>query len=194
MKWVWVIGCFFLVLLCIAFAIWIILPGKSVLSAKDEAKALKSLLGRSPHLIADSVSQSWITHKSQYVQFEYPTRAKVYTEDNKKAVQKDAALDSFSFTLLDDHLYGVVQVISFEGRLSEYSAVNLRLLQNTLYTPLSSVSSSMDSVTFSKQQDMVEKSAFFQKQGKVVSVAITGYSGQKVDDLFQKILLTLKIF
>lgn len=194
MKFFRILAGILVLIIIIAVIIWIFLPGKNTLSQKEEATALKTLLGRNPHLASDVVPTTWDVHTSSFVQFRYPSWAKLYPADDNKTIKNGSTLDSFSFNLLDDHVYAVIQVVKFEGILSEYPAVALRLSQKNIYTSSSSDSAQMDSIHFAKEQDMVERSAFFLKSGKVVSIAVTGYADTKVEDMLERILLSLKIF
>lgn len=195
----WKIG-LTLVLVIVGASIWYILdslhsPGESVLSASQKNKALVSILGRSAHLVEEKTSTTWSVHKSQYIQFSYPTQAKIYSSDNAKAIKNGDSLDTFTFALLDERVTGAVNVISFSGtKLSEYPGVSLRLIQKDIYIPNTSATDSAQSVGFTKKDDKIEKTVFFFKNGNVVSIAVTGYNQTSVDALFTPLLDSLKLF
>lgn len=190
MKSVWIIGIGVSIFASILLVIWFLSPDKSVLSASDKSQALKTLLGRDPHLTIPITSNNWIVYKNQYLQFAYPSWVKVYTTDNTKA-KTGNTLDSFAFADLNTHVSATIQVVSFTRQLPEYPAVNLRLQEKDVYTTTKNENTE---VAFSKKQDMVERSSFFLKDGKVTSVAVTGYDDMSVTPLYTHILATLKIY
>lgn len=188
MKWI-AIG--LLLIVVTGVGIWVFLPGKSVLSPQDKTEALHVLLGRDSHADINDTQVSWATRKNQYLQFVYPSDAKIYTEDNTRAMKMTTILDSFSFSSLEDHVTAVVQVIQFTGLLAEYPAVNLRLSQSQMYM---ATSSGNQTVQFIKKDDSIEKSIFFKKNTIIISIAVTGYSMQKVDNMYSRVVSSLKMF
>lgn len=166
-------------------------PSRPFLSSADRQKTLKQLLGRDPHTAVEAIDTGLTQYKSARITFRYPKSARVYTIDNTKATGHPDTLDSFSFGLLDEHVYGVVQAVRFTDHLSEYPAVNVRLQQTDVYT---AASQSADTISFTKTQDMVEHSIFYKKGYIVVSVAVTGYSQKSVDDLYRSVTTSLEIF
>jgi len=168
-------------------------PGKSVLSASQKNKILVGILGRSPHLTETQTPTTWNVHTSRYISFSYPSWAKVYTADNAKAIKNGDSLDVLAFALLDERVTGVVNVVSFAGSLSEYPGVSLRLQQKDIYIPIATLSG-LDTIGFSKQDDKSEKTLFIVKNGKIISVAVTGYSQDSVDKLFTPLVASLKVF
>lgn len=189
MKWV-ALG--ILLVVIIGGGIWIFSPGKDVLSSQDKTKALQTLLGRDVHVDAQNPQEvAWTMHTNQSVQFSYPSDAKIYTQDNSAAMKNKDMVDSFSFSNLTDHVTAVVQVVKFTGALIEYPAVNFRISQSTLYT---ATTSGTQTIQFMKKDDTAEKSFFLKKNATIISIAVTGYSMQKVDNLYSRIISSLKAF
>lgn len=190
MNMKWILGCVGICLISIVL-VWVFLPEKGTLSTAKENAALRQLLGRDPHTSDTNQSTSWVVHTSKFIQFSYPSIARVYSTDNLKAI-KNGALDSFSLGLVADHIYAVIQAVHFPDGLDQYPSVMLRLTQS-VYTSLASGSATkrefirQDSYSF-------EHTIFFEKNGNIVSIAITGPDKISVNTLFTGITASLQIF
>jgi len=187
--WLILIG-IFLTLAGVVFIYLLNINSGSVLSQKSKNRALIELLGRNPHLSTDKTPTTWNLHKSKYIEVSYPSWAKIYERDDQKAIQ-NGNLDNFSFYLPDIHITGVISVVNFNSVLSEFPGVNLRLSQKDIYTL---VKNSTEEADFTKDADTYQRTSFLKGNGEVVSIAITGYSKENVENIFNKLLSSLKIY
>lgn len=174
----------FLILLLICVLAFIIVDhffGNQQLTSQQKAAALENLLGR-PAQLSDKKAIQWREYKSTYFSVTYPEDANILPKSSSSAF-----LDSFSYSLVSDHILVTIAVRNVEGSLAENSGVMARISQPDIYT--ATESSRQNCLVFIKSaEDGSEKSLFCLVNGRVGSFVVSGPNDQKVTAYFSDIL------
>jgi len=184
----------FLIVIAIFFiAVFLILNRSSRgLTDAEKAQDLSKILGRPVVLKDKTVVTGDILYKGKYYSFLYPEAATKYSAN----ADKDTSLESFRFDLGSPHIYIVTEAnVATPGQklLDDNSGVRLREVQSTIYQQATISAAGQSGLAFSKNNvDGVEKSGFFLVNGKYYSISLVGSDKSAIDDLFTKIITSLK--
>lgn len=183
------------VLLLIAAVIVYVLntPPKS-LTDKEKEEALVKILGRKPNLSVAPTGDK--EYRGKYMSFQYPIRAKIYTKMlNGKPVKQDN-LEGFIFNIDEPRTSVYTEVASVPSsvrKVEDYPAVRLRLLQNNIYTKSELKADSKEGIVFTKKESRAsEKTIFFYSDSKVYSISVQSSDFFYLEELFNKIVVSLK--
>ena len=187
-----------LVIFLIVFTIVIFLflnhSPKNLTSAEKEA-AIAKILGRKPNL-TDNTKTGDTQYKGKYVSFVYPAKAVIYTQTlNGKSVEQ-TSLEYFSFDLSSPKLVfsmEVIQVPQSVQTLEDYPGVKLREAENNIYVKKEALADDKNGLVFERISDNgFEKTAFFYLEGKIFSLSISGSDQKTGEQLYMKIISSLK--
>ena len=161
------------------------------LTDTQKQQALTKILGR-PVLLKDkAIVAGDVLYKGKYYSFLYPEAATKYN-----SAQVDTSLESFKFDLSSPRIYAVTEVVAAESNqrvLDDNSSIRLREVQNTIYHQATVRADGESGVSFERNDaDGAEKTAFFLVNGKYYSFSLVGNDKQSIEDLFVKIIASLK--
>lgn len=190
-----------LVLLTIAIVISVSLtlyflnkPAKELSKAEKEA-AIAKILGRKPNL-TNNTKTGDTQYKGKFVSFNYPAAAVIYIQKLNGVPVKQTNLEYFSFDLSDPKLtfsMEVVQVPVSVGSLEDYPAVKLREIESNLYLKSDILIGDKTGLVFEKNDNnKFEKSVFFYLSDKVFSLTISGSDQKGNEELYNKVIGSLK--
>ena len=170
-------------------------PPKS-LSSQQRQKALSGILGRNPVLNVNTATGD-VLYKGKYMSFMYPAAANIYKRTvNGRQVQYSGDLDYFSFDTQSPRLTLVSEVIQAPKSVlsvNDYPAVRLRQIESGTYHQSQLTADSQNGLAFDKGGSSgFEKTGFFYLNSKIYSFSVTGSDSKNVQDLFNKIMTTLK--
>ncbi len=159
-----------------------------VITASQKQKALTNLLGRAP-ILTPTDHTSWKVYKSKVVSFLYPAWARIDSGDNASAKKDALTVDSFHFTLLDQHMTGIVSVTRrlSVSTVSDDPGASLRL-HDPSYTPVGSVT--VTTAQFINTGN-TERSFFVFTKGNVYALVISGGGDSDNKDIFEKVYSSL---
>ena len=170
------------------------------LSKEERENALTQIVGRKLNLNGKEVITGDVVHKGKYASFLYPAAAKVYHQMvNGGEAENKGTLEYFAFDLDSPRVYVVTEVISASSTmtdLSNYPSVRLRQVQSDQYNQtLVKTQDKISGFVFDKTADTgFEKTAFFYVNGKIYSFSITSVDNKKQEEVFSKIISTLKFY
>ena len=180
----------FLVLLGLAgFIILSNFHNGEALTASQKQKALTDLLGRAP--ITTPVDHATFKmYSSSVVGFLYPAWATINTNDNIAAKRDPLTVDSFHFTLPDEHMTGIVSVTRrlTIAQVADDPGVGLRLHDAT-YTKIGSISATTAEFM---NADIDERSLFIFNENNVYALVISGGGDSDNEMLFERMKSSLK--
>lgn len=154
------------------------------LTTSQKEKALYGLLGHAP-VVSPPDHTTWKTYTSPVMTFDYPGWASINTADNIAAKKNARSLDSFHFTLLDQHITATLAV---SGQLSIAtvsgdSGVHIRLADPD-YTPVGSVSATKAEFFNATGE---ERSLFVLQQDKEYTIVVSGGKDEDNKAIFERI-------
>jgi hypothetical protein len=160
---------------------------KTVLSAQEKKQAMAKILDRDPIIDAKAPRQ-WKTYDGKYISFSYPTDANVY-----KNTPPASILESFAIGILNPRINLTVQVAT-GASVDDYPAVVLRREDNIYKGPTSLTLRGARGVVFSKDSDGAEKSGFFQENGRIYSIVVSGYQTEDVEEFYDQVYKSIRLF
>lgn len=134
---------------------------------------MTKILDRAPILDAKA-PRTWKTYNGKYASFSYPSDATIYKNNTPESV-----LESFSAGTVSPRVNLTVQAASGDS-LDTYPAVALRRGDSS-YKEVSSF-------VFEKDSSGAEKSGFFEKDGKIYSIVVSGYQLSDVEEIYSKVV------
>jgi len=192
-------------LLLLFFIILILFGGYYLLSninqsaPLDKEKALIKILGRMPNLNGKTVVSGEVEYKGKYMSFLYPKAAKIYYQTlNGQRIENNGALDYFGYDMEAPRIIftsEVVAVSSVQTKLEDSTSVRLRQSQKDLYAESQIIlADGIQGLSFIKTGNDGEISGFFFINNRYYTIAITGSSMKDMKDLFNKTILSLKLY
>jgi hypothetical protein len=181
-----------LALIFVSFVSSFLILNRSTTSLTDTQKqqALTKILGR-PVLLKDKATVAGkVLYKGKYYSFLYPEAATKYNSS-----QANTSLESFKFDLSSPRIYAVTEVVAAGNnqKLDDNSGIRLREVQNAIYQQATVSADGKSGLSFEKNDaDGVEKTAFFLVNGKYYSFSLVGNDKSSIEDLFVKIIASLK--
>lgn len=165
------------------------------LNDSEKEQALLKILGRKP--LDDSQTLKGDTrYKGKYISFNYPKRAKLYTQKINNTPILPTGIEYFSFDLDNPRIVfsmEVVDVPSGSYPLEDYPSVKLRELQNDLYVKKEVFADNQKGLLFDKYSNSgFEKAAFFSLKGNIYTISILGNDKKEVENLFNKVISSTK--
>jgi hypothetical protein len=187
-----ILSIFLLLIVGLFIAAFLILNRSTTnLSEAQKEQDLTKILGRPVVLKDQAIVTGDVLYKGKYYSFLYPKAATKYT-----SAQVDTSLESFKFDMSSPRIYAVSEVMAAANNqklLDDNSDIRLREVQDTIYQQASISADGQTGLAFEKNDaDGVEKSAFFLVNGKYYSISLVGSDKPSIDDLFTKIIASLK--
>jgi hypothetical protein len=183
----------FITLIAISFVAVFLILNRSTASLTDAQKqqALTKILGRPVVLKDKAIVTGDVLYKGKYYSFLYPEAATKYN-----SAQTNTSLESFKFDLSSPRIYAVTEVVAAgnsQRLLDDNSGIRLREVQNAIYQQATVSANGKSGLSFEKNDaDGVEKTAFFLVNGKYYSFSLVGSDKSSIEDLFVKIITSLK--
>jgi len=188
------------IVLGVVFAFFILnRPAKELTQAEKE-KVLTQIVGRKLNLTGNDIPTGDITYKGKYSSFIYPAAGKIYHQIvNGKEAKDGGALDYFSFDLNDPSVNVVTEVISAPASaisVSDYPAVSLRKTQHNAYKEVViQTNTGVGGIGFNKQDETgFEKTGFFLINGKIYSFSVKSADEKLLNEVFGKLISSLKFY
>jgi hypothetical protein len=186
-------------LLLILFGTYYLLSNLNPSMPLDKEKALTKILGRAPNLNDKTVISGQAEHKGKYMSFLYPKAAKIYYQTvNGQRVGDKGALDYFAYDMQAPRMIftsEALTVSSVQTKLEDSTGVRLRQSQKELYTEAQvALADGTKGLSYIKTGNDGEISGFFFVNNRYYTVAITGSSMTDMKDLFNKTILSLKLY
>ncbi len=191
-KFVILILAIFIVITSIIAYFMLTAPPKQMSEAEKEAK-LVQILGRKPNL-TDTTPKGGTLYKGKYVSFTYPAAGKIYTYKDPSLRQDTSVLETFSFDIQNPRLtlnYSTIDRSNLSG-LEDIPDVKLRQLPSSGYIQQDVTADGVNGLSFEKQDQQIEMTAFFFKNNKQYSISITGINNKDVEKLFYEVISSLK--
>lgn len=165
------------------------------LSKSEEEAALTQILGRKPNL-TDTSPKGDILYKGKLISFLYPANAKIYIPKlNGKVLPKDS-IDSLIFDLTSPKIAFFMEVDTQSKSVQtveDFPGVRLRETESNIYHKKDILVDGQKGLVFEKQDNTgLEKTAFFHKDGKVYSFSFQGADSIEVENLYSKIMASVK--
>ena len=188
---------FFIIL--ILFGGYYLLSNINQSAPLDKEKALIKILGRMPNLNGKTVVSGEVEYKGKYMSFLYPKAAKIYYQTlNGQRIENNGALDYFGYDMEAPRIIftsEVVAVSSVQTKLEDSTSVRLRQSQKDLYAESQIIlADGIQGLSFIKTGNDGEISGFFFINNRYYTIAITGSSMKDMKDLFNKTILSLKLY
>ncbi|MCL6096333.1 MAG: hypothetical protein M1444_01440 [Patescibacteria group bacterium] len=169
-------------------------PLKEMSRVQKEA-AIAKILGRKPNL-TDNTKTGVTQYRGKHVSFTYPASGVIYTQKLNGVPIEQTSLEYFSFDLSDPKLIFSMEVIQAAGSvtsLEDYPSVKLRQLQSNIYKQSSTDASGQMGLAFEKTgSSNLEKTGFFFLNGRVYSFSVQGNDLKAIQNLYNKIILSVK--
>lgn len=165
------------------------------LNDSEKEQALLKILGRKP--LDDSQTLKGDTqYKGKYISFNYPKRAKLYTQKVNNTPIPPTGIEYFSFDLDNPRIIFSMEVVDVPPgsySLEDYPSVKLRELQNDSYVKKEVFADNQKGLLFDKYlSNSFEKTAFFYLKGNVYAISISGNDKKEVENLFNKVTSSTK--
>ena len=165
----------------------------------DTNKALTGILGRTPNLNGKTVISGQAEHKGKYMSFLYPKAAKIYYQTvNGQRVEDKGALDYFAYDMQAPRMIFTSEALtasSVQTKLDDSTGVRLRQSQKELYSESQvTLADGTKGLSYIKTGNEGEISGFFFVNNRYYTIAITGSSTTDMKDLFNKTILSLKLY
>jgi hypothetical protein len=175
--------------------IFIKLSEKDPLSEEQKQAAVEKILGHKARKEED-IPLGNVNYDGQTLSFSYPAQAQVYHySESSDSTKPKAELEKFSFDMYQPRRDFAVAVYLNSAELpsiDNYPGVQLRRNQAKIYKEAVVKADNRVGISFIKQGEGAEKSAFFLVNGKIYSIAVTGSSLEEVSHLFDQVIGTLK--
>lgn len=154
----------------------------------QKKQALEALLGRQVIGKAIKIDYSMKSYEGKYIHFSYPAFLKTQETHNTSAV----ILDSFFATSINPQLTVAATAVKTEDQLENFPGAAVRTQDPKTYIPFTPQAKSIPGLGFIKKIDQPEVTGFFQLNGKIVSVSVTGIDLDEVKKYFNEIASTLE--
>jgi hypothetical protein len=189
----------FLFLLLILFGGYYWLSNMNPPTSLNKEKALTQILGREPNLNGKVVISGQTEYKGKDMSFLYPKAAKIYYPTlNGQLIGGRGNLDYFDYDMQNPRMVftsAVVAASYMQTRLEDSPSVRLRQSQKDLYAQSQvTLADGTRGLGYIKTGNDGEISGFFFQNNKYYTVAITGSSMIDMKDLFNKTILSLKLY
>jgi hypothetical protein len=163
------------------------------LSSEQKREGLENILGRKIRAPKD-IPAGNIDYKGKYFSLSYPAYASAYDRRQDPNIQNKQITDFLRLDSEEPKFRFVAMVAVQDGLadIGELSHVRTRR-QDNLYKETEIMIGSRKGVLFLKDQDGVERSAFFLINGKSASFSITGADPEKIGEIYGKIMSSLKL-
>ena len=169
-------------------------PAKEMSEAEKQT-AIAKILGRKPNM-ADNVKTGDTEYKGKYVSFIYPAAGVIYIQKLNGVPIEQTSLEYFSFDLSEPKLVFSMEVVQVPGSvtsLEDYPSVKLREIESNLYVKNNVAVGDKEGMVFEKtDNNSFEKSVFFYLGDKVFSFVISGNDQKGINDLYDKVISSLK--
>jgi hypothetical protein len=166
------------------------------LTQSEKQQALSKILGRPVVLKEKKVATGDILYKGKYISFLYPAAAEITTPKVNGIPVSSSDLENFYFSVGDSsHINATItitQASSAETSIVDDPAVRLRQLQKDLYKQTEVTVDGQRGLEFEKNDQVVEKIAFFFVNNKIYTLAVDGSDRKSMMDLYNKIIPSLK--
>ena len=187
----------FLALLILAGAYFAFLVAPRSLSEQEKERNLAKILGREPNLNGKPIRQGDVLHQGKYASFYYPAQSVIYHQMlNGKEIDNKATLEFFEFDMEEPRLLAVtavIQVSSVIRGVTDFPGVRLRQSQPEIYQQSDLMANGQSGLVFEKKDSTgYERSAFFYINGRIYSFSVQSANRNKLTEIFNKIMLTLK--
>ena len=188
----------FLVLLVLGFiiAFFVLNRSASSLTESEKQQALTNILGRPVVLKEKSVPTGDIKYQGKYISFLYPAAGEISIPKLNGTPILSRNLEDFYFSLgQDPRIDGTTTVAmasSVETRISDDPSVRLRQSQKDLYKQTEVTVDNQHGLSFEKNDQGIEKTAFFFVSNKIYTFSVSGSDQKKVTELYNKIIPSLK--
>lgn len=171
----------------------------TTLTEKQKKEALKEILGRSPkeEKNVQSGALDSLEYSGKYFSLTYPSSVTVYNRENKNVRDNKSILEFFRLDQNEPNLSFIAQVIEGSNfqNLDEYPAVALRKNQKKNYVESEIEIDSTKGVSFigKPAYGKTDKVSFILKNNKIFSFSISATNLSEVEEIYNRILSTVKI-
>lgn len=190
-----VIAVLVIIVLVSIISVYIFLNRASkIMSQAEKEAAIAKILGRKPNL-TDDTPKGDTTYQGKYISFMYPARAKIYTYVDPNFAQNESLLETFSFDIDNPRLIFNFSIVENTGNLpnvSEISGVKLRQDKTRGYKQSEVAADGYNGLFFEKDGSKSEKTGFFLVNNKIYSFSIQSSDSKAVNELFNKIVSSVK--
>jgi hypothetical protein len=162
------------------------------LSDEERVKALAKILGRKPNLGEKNKPVGDTIYNGKYVSFAYPRAAKIYTLRPPDREKDKSYLEDFIYDLDSPRLaFFMETVVSGVKSVEDFPSVRLRDMAKGQYSREDIEAGGREGVSFEKTDGGVEKTVFFNFDGKIISFSVQGSDIKEVRSLFEKTISSL---
>lgn len=188
----------FLALLVGVFIVGFMILNRSAspMTESEKKQALNNILGRPVVLTEKKVPTGDIKYKGKYISFLYPAAAEKFILGINGTPIPSKDLEDFYFSLGNDPRIDVtitvIQASSVETAVADDPGVRLRQAQKDIYKQTEITVDNQHGLAFEKDDQGIEKSAFFFVNNKIYTFSVSGSDQNNVTNLYNKIILSLK--
>jgi hypothetical protein len=184
-----------LLLVAACLGIFLVLnhSAKSLSEAEKQA-ALVNILGRKP-ILTNNEATGNTQYNGQYVTFNYPTKAVIYTYKDPNIVKNNSELEMFSFDIKNPRLvlnFSVSDNSSSIIDIKDNSGAIFRQNKSNGYLQSEFSISGSKGLVFAKQGAQPEKTGFWLFNNKIYTLSITGRDFMEIENLFNNVTVSTK--
>jgi hypothetical protein len=187
-KFLLIIFILSLISIAVGVFLWLNNPVR-MLSENEKEAAIANILGRKPNLTNNTPIGN-TQYKDDYLSFNYPKKARIYSYKEPNTANDASYLDLFSFDILDPRLvfnFSVKQSINKTLNYSDIADVKLRQLSDRGYAQKELQSDGQQGLAFERLGEKAEETGFFIVNNRIFSFSVTGSDPKEVTQLFDSI-------
>lgn len=191
-----------LILLALSLVIGFLFLNRSAnpLTESQKQQALTKILGRPVVLKEKYTPQGSLSYNGKYFSLLYPAAAHVYNQADQKNASPSGLLEEFSFEIKDlpqVYFYAEAKEVPwYLASLADYSGISFRLANPDIYTEKTITVNDREGLVFEKNSlsdsEIYEKTGYFLVNGKIYSFSVQSADQRAEEDMFGKIMITLK--